>query len=294
MACWNNSSELKKHVLSSLNRIGTKPSYRKGQNFLINASIIHYQINEANIQPSDTILEIGSGLGNLTFCLAKLAKKVYAIEADRILADFLNETAQSYSNIEVITGDAVKIKFPKFNKCVSNLPYQISSPITFKLLNHSFDLAILMYQKEFAQRLFAAPGTSNYSRITVMMNLKASCKYLKTVKPSSYYPPPKVYSSIVSICKKDETLVQNHKDFGLLVTLLFTNKKKIVRNVFANLLKRKAKQKLYPNSDILESLPYAERRIFTLTLEELAYLFQKIRNGIGEKMWSDIISLNTK
>jgi len=294
MVCWNSSSELKHYVFESLKKLGKKPSYRKGQNFLVDASIIHFQIDKAQISPSDIVLEIGSGLGNLTLCLAKLAKKVYAIESDKTLAKFLEDTTESYSNIEIIVGDAVKIDLPTFNKCVSNLPYQISSPITFKLLEHSFDLAILMFQKEFAQRLFAEPGTKDYSRVTVMANLKASCDYLKTVKPSSYFPQPKIHSSIVSIQKKKETLIRNHDDFRLLITLLFSNKKKIVRSVFSNLLKRKAKLNMYPKIDIIDSLPYAERRIFTLSLEELVQLYNVTKTKIGEDMWSDIISLNMR
>ena len=294
MVCWNSSSELKHYVFESLKTLGKKPSHRKGQNFLVDAGIIHFQIEKAQISPSDVVLEIGSGLGNLTLCLAKLAKKVYAIEYDRTLAKFLEDATESYSNIEIIVGDAVKTDLPVFNKCVSNLPYQISSPITFKLLEHTFDLAILMFQKEFAQRLFAEPGTTDYSRVTVMANLKASCTYLKTVKPNSYYPQPQVHSSIVSIQKKKETLVENHDDFRLLITLLFSNKKKIVRSVFSNLLKKKAKLNIYPKIDILDSLPYAERRIFTLSLEELVEVYEVTKTKIGEDMWSDIISLNMK
>ena len=294
MDCWNSSSELKHYVFDSLKKLGKRPSHRKGQNFLVDASIIHYQIGKAQISPSDIVLEIGSGLGNLTLCLAKSAKKVYAIESDRALAKFLEDSTESYSNIEIIIGDAVKTDFPEFNKCVSNLPYQISSPITFKLLEYSFELAILMFQKEFAQRLFAEPGSTDYSRVTVMSNLKASCSYLKTVKPSSYFPQPQIHSSLVSIQKKKETLVANHDDFRLLVTLLFSNKKKIVRSVLSNLLKRKAKLNIYPKTDILDTLPYAERRIFTLSLEELVEVYEETKKKIGEDMWSDIISPNMR
>ena len=294
MVCWNSSSELKHYVFESLKKLGKKPSHQKGQNFLIDASIIHFQIDKAQISSSDVVLEIGSGLGNLTLCLAKLAKKVYAIESDKTLAKFLEDSTESYTNIEVIIGDAVKTDLPNFNKCVSNLPYQISSPITFKLLDYSFDLAVLMFQKEFAQRLFAEPGTADYSRLTIMAKLKATCNYLRTVKPNSYYPQPKIHSSIVSIQKKKETSVENHDDFKLLITLLFSNKKKIVRSVLSNQLKRKAKLNIYPKIDILDSLPYAERRIFTLSLEELIQLYEVIKTEIGEDMWSDIISLNTR
>jgi 16S rRNA (adenine1518-N6/adenine1519-N6)-dimethyltransferase len=250
-------------------------------------------VAQSNISSKDTILEIGGGLGSLTHCIVNKVKKMYVIEADRILAKFLEDTYNSVSNFEVITGDAVKIDFPTFTKCISNLPYQISSPITFKLLRHKFDLAILMYQKEFAQRFFAKPGSRDYSRLSVMINLKAKCKYLKTIKPSSFLPAPKIQSSLVTIQRKNEKLVEDETGFSQFVTLLFSHKKKIVRSVLSNTLKRKAKQSNIKIKIALEPDKYNERRIFTLSLEELIYLYNNLKMKIGEDLWSDIISQNT-
>ena len=292
MGCWKNSSELRKHIFESLERIGTKPNYHKGQNFLINADIINYQVSQAEITSSDTILEIGGGVGNLTRCLAERAKSVYVIESDNKFAKFLKDDISSSSNVEVIQGDAVKVEFPTFNKCVSNLPYQISSPITFKLLDYEFDSAILMYQKEFAQRFFAQVGSKDYSRLTVMINLKAECKYLKTVKPSSFYPSPKIDSSLVSVKKKEKTVIDKNSDFDDFITLIFSHKKKILRSTITNLLKSKGHSE--HKTELFRDLPYLERRIFTLSLEELVDLYKIIREKIGEDLWLDIISLNMK
>ena len=165
MDCWKSSSELRSYVITNLNQLNIKPSQQKGQNFLINSDVIKFQLAQANISSNDIVLEIGGGLGNLTRCIVNNVKKTYVIEADKKLAQFLQDTYSSTSNIEVIIGDAVKVDFPSFTKCISNLPYQISSPITFKLLRHPFEMAILMYQKEFAQRFFAVPGSSDYSRL---------------------------------------------------------------------------------------------------------------------------------
>ncbi|MHA1419812.1 MAG: 16S rRNA (adenine(1518)-N(6)/adenine(1519)-N(6))-dimethyltransferase RsmA [Candidatus Heimdallarchaeaceae archaeon] len=293
MDCWKSSSELRSFVINSLNQLNIRPSQKKGQNFLVNSNIINFQVAQADISPNDVILEIGGGLGNLTRCIVNKAKKTYVIEADRILAKFLDDTYSSASNFEVITGDAVKVDFPIFTKCISNLPYQISSPITFKLLRHKFDLAVLMYQKEFAQRFFAESGSRDYSRLSVMINLKAKCKYLKTIKASSFLPPPKIQSSIVAIQKKNEKLVEDETGFSQFVTLLFSHKKKIVRSVLSSTLKRKIKQLKIITNIALEPDKYNERRIFTLSLEELIYLYNNIRMKIGEDLWSDIIFQNT-
>lgn len=294
MDCWKSSSELKSYIINSLNQLNIKPFQQKGQNFLVNSSIINFQIAQANISSKDVILEIGGGLGSLTRCIVNKVKKVYVIEADRILAKFLDDIYGSSSNFEVITGDAVKVDFPTFTKCISNLPYQISSPITFKLLRHEFDLAILMYQKEFAQRFFAEPGSGDYSRLSVLINLKAKCKYLKTIKSSSFLPPPKIQSSLVAIQKKNEKLVEDEIGFSQFVTLLFSHKKKIVRSVLSSTVKRKVKQSKITRNIVLEPEKYNERRIFTLSLEELIYLYNDLKMKVGEDLWSDIISQNTK
>ena len=292
MDCWKSSSELRSYIINSLKQLNIKPFQQKGQNFLVNSNIINFQITQANISSKDVILEIGGGLGSLTRCMVNKVKKLYVIEADRILAKFLEDIYGSASNFEVITGDAVKVDFPKFTKCISNLPYQISSPITFKLLRHKFDLAILMYQKEFAQRFFAVPGSGDYSRLSVMINLKARCKYLKTIKPSSFLPPPKIQSSLVAIQKKNEKLIEDEMGFSRFVTLLFSHKKKIVRSVLSSTLKRKMKQSKIITNIVLEPDKYNERRIFTLSLEELIYLYNNLKMKIGEDLWSDIISQN--
>lgn len=131
-------------------------------------------------------------------------QKVIAIEKDCKMVEILKDRIHDLKidNIEIINADALKIKFPKFNKVVSNLPYTISSPITFKLLNYDFNLGVLMYQKEFAQRLIAKPGTSNYSRLSVMMYFKANVELLDIIPPKSFIPRPKVKSAIVKIIPK--------------------------------------------------------------------------------------------
>ena len=161
---------------------------RKGQNYLINTQILFKIFNNANISQKDTILEIGPGIGTLTIPLAKMAGKVVAVEQDKKIAEILKKRLNSLhiSNVEVIIGDAVKIKLPPFNKVISNLPYQISSPITFKLLKEKFDYGILMYQLEFAERMIAKPGNTNYSRLSVMLYVCSDVEFLFKVSMNSF------------------------------------------------------------------------------------------------------------
>src|SRR5690606_4104283 len=99
----------------------------------------------------------------------------------------------------ILEGDATRLDFPYFNKVVSNLPYQISSPITFKLLEYDFDFAILMYQLEFAQRMVAKPGESNYSRLSVMMSLCSHTELLFNVPRKAFIPPPRISSAVIKL-----------------------------------------------------------------------------------------------
>ena len=198
----------------------------KSQNYLIDSNKVNFILEHANIQNDETILEIGAGIGTLTIPMAKKAKKVIAIEKDPIICDVLRQRIikEKLSNVEILNEDALKIDFPDFDKTVSNLPYQISSPITFKLLEYPFKKAILMYQKEFAKRMQAEVGTKDYSRITVALYFKADCKIINIVKPSCFIPQPKIDSAIIELTPKP-IQVENEL-FSSVIRALFQHKNK--------------------------------------------------------------------
>src|SRR2546422_67643 len=133
-----------------------------GQHFLVDARVAARQVAHAQIRRSDVVLEIGPGLGILTRLLGERAKRVVTIEADCRFAEYLR---RNLPDVEVIAGDTLKVDWPPFNVMASNLPYQISSLVTFRLLEHAFERAVLMYQWEFARRMRAKPGTADYSRL---------------------------------------------------------------------------------------------------------------------------------
>ncbi|MCK4996374.1 MAG: ribosomal RNA small subunit methyltransferase A, partial [Thermoplasmatales archaeon] len=171
-----------------------------GQNFLIDKRVAEQEVNYAGIENNDVVLEIGPGQGILTRLLAERAKRVIAIEIDKNLIGDLGSSLSE--NVELIHGDALKIDFetlPKFNKIVSNLPFQISSPITFKLLDYNFELAVLIYQKEFADRMIAAPDSKDYSRLSVGIYYKTKCELLETIPKTCFKPQPKVDSCAIRL-----------------------------------------------------------------------------------------------
>ena len=204
-----------------------------GQNYLIDDFKRKKIIEFAKLTKEDTVLEIGPGIGTLTIELAKKAGKVIAIEQDTTIFNILKKRLEKeqIDNVELINGDAVKVDFPEFNKIVSNLPYQISSPISFKFLKHDFDLAILMYQKEFADRMNGKVGTKQYSRLSAMLYFKADVKFLTKVSPESFIPSPKVDSSVVELKPKENKISDDDfKIYAKVVKALFQHRNKKAKN----------------------------------------------------------------
>lgn len=195
---------LAKTTKDILNKYNIKLNKNLGQNYLIDRNKRNQIIDFGNITKKDIILEIGPGIGTLTCELSSKAKKVIAIEQDPTIFDILKERLENenITNVELINDDALNVDFPEFNKIISNLPYQISSPITFKFLEYDFDTAILMYQKEFANRMKGKVGTKDYSRLSAMLYFKCEVELLTNVSAESFIPKPKVDSTVIKLSPK--------------------------------------------------------------------------------------------
>lgn len=199
-----------------------------GQHFLTDERVAHRHVEFAGVTREDIVLEIGPGLGVLTAPLMERAAKVVAIERDHRLARGLLALG---GNLEIVEGDAVRVPFPRFTKAVSNLPYQISSPITFRLLDLEFDRAALMFQEEFANRLVAKPGEEAYSRLSVKAYFRARAEIVEQVPRSAFWPPPKVDSAIVLLHPRPAPFaVRNRKTFEAVVDVTFQHRRKTIEN----------------------------------------------------------------
>uniref|UniRef100_A0A8C9G636 rRNA adenine N(6)-methyltransferase n=1 Tax=Pavo cristatus TaxID=9049 RepID=A0A8C9G636_PAVCR len=162
----------------------------------------------AALRRTDVVLEVGPGTGNLTVKMLEKVKKVIACEIDPRLVGELQKRVQGTclaNKLEIKVGDVLKTDLPFFDACVANLPYQISSPFVFKLLLHRpfFRCAILMFQREFALRLVAKPGSKLYCRLSINTQLLARVDHLMKVGKNNFKPPPKVESSVVRIEPKN-------------------------------------------------------------------------------------------
>jgi len=187
-------------VKSLLRKYSVRPSKKTGQNFLTSQKVARDIVWSANLTKDESVLEIGGGLGILTQWIAQCAKTVYVVEKDVGLVSALREILRELDNVEIIEGDALEIDFPEVDKVVCNLPYSISSDITFRLLEQvKFESATLMYQKEFAERLLAEPGSANYARLTIGVRYHVDVAQIMSVPASKFYPVPKVDSSVVCL-----------------------------------------------------------------------------------------------
>jgi len=214
-----------------LGEYGIRLSKRRGQPHVVDPRVLERMVNYAGLSPKDTVLEVGAGVGNLTELLSQRAGRVVAVEEDDRLARLLKERLGGCSNVEILRGDALKLELPKFDKIVANLPYSISSDITFRLLEHDFQLAVLMYQKEFARRLVASPGERDYGRLSVSVYYRAKVEILEEVPPRAFFPRPKVTSAIVRLKPRAPPFeVGDEEAFADVVRAMFQHRRQKVCN----------------------------------------------------------------
>jgi len=209
------------NVMTSIKRelleYGLFPKKRLGQHFLVDRNILNKVIWAAQVEKEDTVLEVGPGLGKMTIALARQAKRVIAIEIDSKLVAILNEKMKNYPNVEVLKSDILKVDFNQFLKkeghpikVVANLPYQISTPLLFRFIEskETFSTFILMLQKEVAERMVAPPGGKEYGPLSIFIQMFSDVSIRFFIKPSAFFPPPKVESAVVQMSWKEKPMVE--------------------------------------------------------------------------------------
>ncbi|KAL9614816.1 MAG: hypothetical protein Q9167_000726 [Letrouitia subvulpina] len=205
-----------------------------GQHVLINPGVAQAIVDKADLKQSDTVLEVGPGSGNLTVRILEKAKRVVAVELDPRMAAEVTKRVQGkpeQKRLEVMLGDVIKTELPCFDVCISNTPYQISSPLTFKLLNlpHPPRVCILTFQREFASRLFAMPGSPLYSRLSVNVQMWAHVTHIMKVGKNNFRPPPAVESSVVRLVPKNPRPDISFKEWDGMLRVCFIRKNKTLR-----------------------------------------------------------------
>jgi len=178
---------------------GDRPRLDLGQNFLVDKASLDAEISYAGVTAGDTVLEVGAGTGNLTERLATRAGRVVAIEYDRQFRARLESIANAAGNVTLVWGDALTVGLPAFSKVVANLPYRVALPVIMRLLDQPFDSAVLIVQKDMAEKICAGPGEAGYGRVSVTVQRLARAELLDTVPRSAFSPPPSVDSAMLRL-----------------------------------------------------------------------------------------------
>ena len=222
-----------------------------GQNFLIDNNIINKIIEIGNINNNKTVLEIGAGYGNLTKAIISRApKKIFAVEKDKKLASLLEKKFKNYKNLKIINRDILNVieeKNLEQNMVVfGNLPYNVSTRILAALIMLKdwppwYDVLILMFQKEVADRIIAKKQTKEFSRLTVLSNWRLEIKKHFDVSKNCFFPKPKINSTLLSFKPKKNNPfnLKNPKNLEKVTRVLFSNRRKMINKNFNKLFEKK-------------------------------------------------------
>ncbi|MBL7996400.1 ribosomal RNA small subunit methyltransferase A [bacterium] len=225
------------------------PKKRLSQNFLIDANISRKIVHASHLLPDDTVLEIGCGQGALTREILGKVHRVYGVEFDHQLYSALKQELKDQKHFTLFEADFLEFDFDqlvisgrKF-KVIGNLPYHISSPIIFKLIDHRdrIDTATIMLQKEVALRLVSEPSSKDYGILSVFCQYFAVCKKMFDIPPTAFFPRPKVDSSIVQLTfKETPPPVSDFDTFKRVVKRSFNQRRKMLRNSLSAFLGKKS------------------------------------------------------
>lgn len=264
----------KKITQQILKKYNIKANKKYGQNFLLDDDILNGIVEVSNVNKNDLVIEIGPGLGNLTTYFIDSCKYALLIELDTNLLNILKDRFSEKNNYEIINEDILNLNLDliikelelkldfKFDniKVIANLPYYITSPIIFKLLQESnliSDITI-MIQKEVAQRLVASPKSKSYGILTIMTKYYANVTYEIDVNKTAFEPVPNVDSAVVNLKKYDKYFVKDEKLFFELIHKAFNQRRKklinsLVSNKFNNMDKPQIEELLLKSSVSINS-----------------------------------------
>lgn len=258
-----------------------------GQNFLVDKNILNKIVEATGVDESSVILEIGPGIGTLAIELAKKGAQVLAVEIDSDLIPILEENFRDYPNIKLIHGDALKLDFEdifrpyvgnKKLKVAANLPYYITTPLIFKILESDlpWESLTLMMQLEVAQRITAPPGGKDYGALTVAVNYYGKPTLATKAPATAFFPQPKVDSAVLKIKLREKKVEVVDQDlFFKVVRTAFSQRRKTLLNNLSGLgeLNKEELNNLLERVNIQGS-----RRAETLSIEEFAKISNSISN----------------
>jgi 16S rRNA (adenine1518-N6/adenine1519-N6)-dimethyltransferase len=295
--CPRNSLEVEQHLVKTgkrmdkkpnptraiLREYGYQPNKRRGQNFLVREAMLQSIAEAARLSATDVVLEIGPGPGNLTRHLVRSAGRVIAVEVEHELASIVRAELAS-DNLTVLEADALSLDFAALTppggklKLVANLPFNITTPMLFKILEDPtlFSQVLLLIQKEVAERIIAPAGQKPYGILAVQTQLRCDAEIALTIGPEAFSPRPKVASALIRLTPlpAPRAPVTDLDRFRRLVRAAFAQRRKTLRNSLLAALDG------FTPEQIDQALAQTEidprRRAETLSIEEFAALENKL------------------
>lgn len=266
-----------------------RPKKRLGQHFLADPSIAEMIVTRSGISSESVVLEIGAGLGALTLPLARAAQKVYAVEKDREIIKLLKTQllTGNLANVELIEEDILRVDIEAIAEkagcrlvVMGNLPYNISSQVLVQLIRFRgvVSRAVLMFQKELAQRITAQPGSKDYGRLTVMLRSCAEVEKLADIKAVHFFPRPKIDSEVLQVIfpKATKHSIDDEAFFFRVIKAAFGKRRKTLKNALAGTILG------IDTGDALAGLENAgidpTRRAETLSVTEFVVLSKTLYN----------------
>lgn len=260
----------------TLRELGIKPV--RGQNFLISEPVVNSLVEAGEVE-GEEVLEIGAGTGVVTEKLAEEAEKVLAVEKSTTLAEHLRERFEETQNVEIVEQDILEYDFSGVDRCVSNLPFQLTSEILEKLGENQVQSALIV-QDELADKIVAEPGGSNYGSFSIRMNYYFIPVKLRTVGKTNFHPAPEVDAAIIKLYpNKERHGVEDEEQFFETVKALFTHKRKKVRNAFVDarhifgIEKDRAKK-------LRDEVPHSEERVNELEVIQLKEISEFLKEEL--------------
>jgi len=268
-------------LLQEIKQLGVVPKQALGQHFLIDQGIAEKIVRLADLKPDDLVIEIGPGMGVLTFLMLPLVKKVIAVELDQGMAAYLRAKGEGQPSLTVIRQDVLGFDFAKAAreagrrlKVVANLPYNISTPVVFQLLEcrEAWTHLTLMLQREVAQRIIASPGGKDYGLLSIFTQLATVPKIMMRVPPEAFYPSPQVESAVVGfeILEQPRVAIEDEGFFKKVVKAAFAHRRKTLLNALRGAPLPLSKEKIEQALTAVNIDP--RRRAETLDLVEFQRL----------------------
>ncbi|NOX54634.1 MAG: ribosomal RNA small subunit methyltransferase A [Planctomycetes bacterium] len=295
--------QTRSYLMELFERHGFHPRTDLGQNFLIDLNLVEYIVRQAEVSSRDVVLEVGAGTGGLTTFLAQNAAHVVSVEVDRSMFQLAQEAVQSFPNVTLLNRDALRNKNTldpeilqlvqqqlrtepgRRFKLVSNLPFNIATPVVSNLVatDLPWERMVVTIQLELAQKMTAAPSSSQYGALSVWIQSQCQAKILRKLAPTVFWPRPKVFSAILRISPDAERQrqIEDREFFHDFLRRLFHQRRKFLRRVLVGMY-RKQLEKCEVDA-VLQSLAIDQNtRAEQLDVETLVELSNRLRRAIAD------------